>query len=96
MCLCASNAWLVAQITFRAVTGNPCFCELLCYAIGCWVAHVVDDVYCIGLSFEVCAFIHVLRFCCPPVAYQGGLARSGAAPSVPLRDMSSIQFGGIA
>ena len=35
-------------------------------------------------------------FCCPPVAFQGGLARSGAAPSVPLRDMSSIQFGDIA
>ena len=52
------------------------------------MSYVVDEVYRIGCLVEVCAFIQLLMFCCPPVAFQVGLAHSGAAPSVPLRDMS--------
>ena len=51
------------------------------------ILYVVDEVYCIGWLVEVCAFIQLLMFCCPPVAIQAGLARSGAAPPALLRDM---------
>ena len=46
------------------------------FALGCWIAYVVDEVCWIGYAFEAWTCVQVFMFCCPP----GGLAHRGQPP----------------